>query len=170
MSDNDPEQITSELRKASDRQAVADPIHRFLPMLDEKTLNEDAAQILHEDISLATLDGSVRGRDGVIAGVRLNEFVRTHHVLSNVLVTVDADRAQARANLIVTYAPESTDENARVALGNGGRLVTHLMRGERDRFETVRTHDGWRISSINMLPVWTSEPVPAGARFIGVPS
>jgi hypothetical protein len=70
-------------------------------------------------------------------------------VITNVLVDLDGDRATARANLIVTFAPRADAPES------------HFVIGERYRFEALRTSQGWRLSRIEASPVWTSGSRPA---------
>ena len=58
----------------------------------------------------------------------------TQHLITNVLVDLDGDRATAGANLLVHF-PDAT-------------------LGERYAFEAARRDDGWRLTRIVVEPRW----------------
>jgi hypothetical protein len=136
------------MQELVDRVAITDLISRLGLWLDEKRFDE-ARSVLTEDVTVSTPGGSSEGVDAVADQARRNHEVdRTHHVITNVLVELDGDRATAGANLVVTFAdgPDS--------------LRTH---GERYRFEALRTPAGWRLARIQVTPVWTTGAIPARA-------
>ena len=125
-----------------DRSEITDLVSRLGLWLDEKRWDE-ARSILTEDATAMTPGGSVAGVDQVTAQARRNHVVPTHHVITNVLIDLDGDRAIVNANLIATFV------NGRDASGPPFQL------GERYRFEAVRTYDGWRLSQVESRPIWT---------------
>jgi hypothetical protein len=136
------------MQELMDRQAIADLISRLGLWLDEKRFDE-ARSVLTEAVTVDTPGGSSQGVDAVAEQARRNHAVdRTQHVITNVLIELEGDRATAGANLVVTFAdgPEP--------------LRTH---GERYRFEALRTPAGWRLSRVQVTPVWTSGAVPTPA-------
>ena len=134
------ESLRREVQALADRQAVADLIDRLGLWLDEKRFAE-ARTILTEDVRVQTPGGTAAGIERVSAQAARNHRERTQHVISNVRVDVDGDRAGAGANLIVTFA--DTD----------GTVRAH---GERYAFDAVRGPDGWRLASIRVAPVWAT--------------
>jgi hypothetical protein len=127
------------LQELTDRQAVVDLVDGLGLWLDEKRFGE-ARDLLSEDVRVRTPGGVAKGIEQVAAQAARNHAVPTQHVITNVRVTLDGDRATAGANLVVTFA--------------GERLRTL---GERYAFEARRTADGWRLSSIQVEPVWVKE-------------
>jgi 3-phenylpropionate/cinnamic acid dioxygenase small subunit len=119
---------------------VTDLIDRLGLWLDEKRFAE-APSILAADVRVQTPGGTAAGIERVAAQAARNHLQRTQHVISNVRVDVDGDRAAAGANLIVTFA------------GEDGAI---RAQGERYAFEAVRGPDGWRLASIQVAPVWTT--------------
>jgi SnoaL-like domain len=122
-----------------DRQAVVDLVDGLGLWLDEKRFGE-ARELLTEDVRVQTPGGVAEGIERVAAQAARNHAVPTQHVITNVRVALDGDRATAGANLVVTFA--------------GERLRTL---GERYAFEAVRRPEGWRLSSIRVEPIWVKE-------------
>jgi SnoaL-like domain len=92
------------------------------------------------------------GVDRVAEQARRNHVVPTHHVITNVLIDLDGDRATVAANLILTF----------IGGGDGSGPLTQI--GERYRFGAARTSDGWRFSRVEASPIWSvrSTPLPSG--------
>ena len=66
-------------------------------MLDEKRYHE-AQSIFSDDVRVQTAGGTARGPEAAVEQARRNHTVRTQHVISGVLINLDDDRAEARAN------------------------------------------------------------------------
>jgi SnoaL-like domain len=132
------------LKDLTDRQAITDLVSRLALWLDERR-SEDPGDILTEDVTVATAGGSAQGIDRVAEQARRTHDVEgLQHVITNVLIDLDGDRASVRANLIVTFVPSADAPQA------------HTTRGERYRFEAVRTGVGWRLSRVAVDPIWTT--------------
>lgn len=151
---------TDQLQRLDDRQAITDLIARLGLMLDEKRFDETAS-ILADDVTVKTPGGSAQGIEAVAAQARRNHIVRTQHVISGVLIQLDGDRAQARANLIATFAP---DPGSRLMINGEEQRDSYLSLGEVYRFGAVRTQAGWRLSQIETEPLWSSRRLSGGAR------
>ena len=104
---------------------------------------------------------ATRSAEAVAAQARRNHTVRTQHVITNMLIELDGDRAQARANLIATFAP---DPGSRLQINGEVQRASYLTLGEVYRFGAVRTDHGWRLSRIETEPLWSSQPLSGGAR------
>ena len=122
------------LQQLDDRQAVTDLVSRLGLWLDGDTTLEQARAILDPEVTVSTPGGTARGIDAVVAQARRNHGVPTQHVITNVLVDLDGDRATAGANLIVTF-PDAT-------------------LGERYAFAAVRGDEGWRLTRIDVTLLW----------------
>jgi SnoaL-like protein len=120
----------------NDRQDITDLISRLGRWLDDKQFG-DARAVLTEDVTVRTPGGQAEGIDRVVAQASRNHQVPTQHLITNVLVDLDGDAATATANLLVTFAGETLDQQ-----------------GERYRFGAARTPDGWRLSRIEVTPIW----------------
>ena len=129
---------TEIVQQLADRQAITDLVMRLARMLDEKRF-DDAPAILADDATVRTPGGTAGGRAAVVEQARRNHTVRTQHVITNLLIDLDGDRAEAGANLLVTFAPTAGETT---------------MLGERYRFEAVREPVGWRLSTIEVETLW----------------
>jgi hypothetical protein len=145
--------LTEQIQELSDRQAIADLITRLGRMLDDKTF-DDTEAILADEVTVHTPGGRARGRDAVVAQARRNHTVRTQHVITDVLIELEGDRAHASANLIATFAPDGPD--SRLTINGSEQAESTLMLGERYRFKAARGASGWRLTSIEVAPVWST--------------
>ena len=126
----------TDLQQLLDRQAVTDLVSRLGLWLDGDTTLDQARAILDEAVTVATPGGTAQGIERVVLQARRNHDVPTQHVITNVLVDLDGDRAAAGANLIVNF-PDAT-------------------LGERYAFAATRGDDGWRLTRIEVTPIWRS--------------
>jgi hypothetical protein len=138
----------------SDRQAISDLIARLGWMLDDKRF-ENAPSILAEDVSVQTGGGSASGRDAVVAQASRTHTVTTQHVLTDVAIELDGDHATARANAIITFAPDGP--GYRLTINDAEQDDPYLTLGEVYRFEASRTDDGWRLTRIEVRRSWSSK-------------
>jgi 3-phenylpropionate/cinnamic acid dioxygenase small subunit len=133
---------TTLLHDLTDRHEITDLVSRLGLWLDEGRFDE-APSILIDDVTVDTPGGHAEGIEHVIAQARRNhQHDHLQHVITNVLIDLDGDRATVRANLVVTFADDAVTS----------------QQGERYRFEAVRTPDGWRLSRIEVVQVWKVEP------------
>ena len=125
----------ADLQTLIDRQEITDLVSRLGLWIDEKRFDQ-TDDLFTDDISVRTLGGEAQGVERVAAQAARNHTTDTQHVITNVLVDLDGDRATAGANLVVTF--------------NEPRRTL----GERYRFEAVREPVGWRLSAIAVEAVW----------------
>ncbi len=111
-----------------DRQDITDLISRLGLWLDGETTLDEARAILAEDIAVSTPGGTQQGIERAVEQARRTHQVKTQHLIANVLIDLDGDRATAGANAIITF-PDN-------------------VQNERYAFETARTPDGWRLTRI----------------------
>ena len=122
----------------NDREHITDLISRLGRWLDDKRF-DDARSVLTEDVTVSTPGGQAEGLERVVAQASRNHQVPTQHLITNVLLDIDGDTAAATANLLVTFAGDTPDQQ-----------------GERYRFDAARTPDGWRLRRIEVTPIWRS--------------
>jgi hypothetical protein len=136
----------------SDRADIADLLVRQGRWLDERGF-ADAAAIFTSDAAVHTQSGQSRGLDALRAQAQRvhARFAAIQHVITDVLIDIDGDRATVSANLIATFVRD----NAQPA--------PTLTVGERYRLEAARTPDGWRFSRVDVTPVWRSGDLPGSA-------
>jgi hypothetical protein len=162
MSTVDLVALNDRLQQLDDRQAVGDLITRLGRMLDER-LYDEARTIVADDVTVHTPGGFARGAAAVVEQAKRNHTVRTQHVITDVLVDVRGNRAHARANLIVTFVPDSDQPDSRLMIGGVEQAQSRLMIGERYDFDAVRGDAGWRLASIEVVRLWSTLELPTGA-------
>jgi hypothetical protein len=129
------------MQELIDRQEIADLISRLGQMLDQKSF-DNATSVLTEDIVVATSGGESRGLARVIDQAERNHRGVTQHVITNILIDLHGDRAEAGANLIATFWPDPRRPDGTFAVR------------DRYRFEAIRTDAGWRLDRIEAGPQW----------------
>ena len=132
-------------QELTDRAELADLLARHGLWMDEERFDPaTAAEIFTPDATVRTQSGQSQGLEALAAhGRRVHaNYSATQHITTNVLIALDGDRATLRANLLATFVHDSPDNTSSI--------------GERYRFEAVRTPAGWRFSSVQVIPVWTS--------------
>lgn len=151
--DTDRTRFERQLVELADRAELTDLVARLARWLDERAGQPRA--IFTGDASADTPGGRVQGIDRVVEqAIRNHTPDRRHqHLLTNVLVELDGDRAAVGANMLVSFAPNT------VTPGVTAPGVTYQL-GGRYRFEATRTPDGWRLSRVSMRPLWSSGSPP----------
>jgi hypothetical protein len=131
------------VRELVDRHELAELVHRLGTALDDGRF-EELRTIFVPDATARTPGGTAEGLDAMIAQAARNHSPDEHiqHVISDVLIDLDGDRASLRAKLVVTFSD---------AAGSPG---LHTWMGERYRFDAGRTAQGWRLTSVATSPVW----------------
>jgi 3-phenylpropionate/cinnamic acid dioxygenase small subunit len=125
---------------SSDREQIGDLLVRYATALDTRDwglldccFTEDAVA------DYGPLGGRNEGREAIRGAVAiLAGFDRTHHLLGNITISIDADEAQTTCYLQAQHVIDGD------LLTIGG--VYH------DR--VVRTDAGWRIAHRQLEPVW----------------
>lgn len=138
-----------------DRMEVTDVFYRYGRAIDRCSVDhsEEAfaflAECLTEDVVVDYgVGGRHVGRENWLNFVKQTaaRMGRTLHLYTNVLVTVQGDRAQASCNVQATHVWEEAG-GPRFLLAGG-------------MFENVftRTADGWRISQIDLHAFFNNDP------------
>jgi len=141
------------LQRLADRSEIAELVNRLGTVLDEGRFDE-MRSLLVEDATARTPGGQAEGREALVAQASRNHRPEQpiQHLITNLTVVLDGDRASARANLVVHFGPAGGGSTA------AGTLAppVELTLGEVYRFGLVRTPEGWRFERIETTPVWTS--------------
>jgi hypothetical protein len=136
----------SQLRELLDRNQITALVDRLGRALDEGRF-DDFRTIYTADATAKTPGGQAEGRDALIAQASRNhtDDKRIQHFIGNVMIDLNGDAAQVRANLIATFAPAEP------------KTVAEPMYtlGEVYRFDAVRTDEGWRLSRVETTPLWS---------------
>jgi 3-phenylpropionate/cinnamic acid dioxygenase small subunit len=158
----DAELNQQQLRQLADRNEITNLVYRLGAFLDDRRF-DDMRSLLVEDATVRTPGGTAEGREALVAQATRNHHPDepTQHLITNVLVDLDGNRAEVRANLVVNFAaPTSSDQ----PLPAPPRKYTL---GETYHFDVVRTTKGWRFSRIEATPVWIA---PLSAAFLAAAS
>lgn len=151
--------VDADVQELVDRNEISDLVYRLGVSLDEGRFDE-MRSLLVEEATARTPGGTAEGREAVIAQARRNHRrdERIQHVTTNLLIELDGDRAQVRANLVVHFArPADTRES-------GLAPPVQFTLGEVYRFEAVRTSRVWRFSRVETSPVWVSGSLEPARR------
>jgi 3-phenylpropionate/cinnamic acid dioxygenase small subunit len=133
------------LKEVLDREAISDLIHRFGVVLDDQRF-DDLQSVFAEDATITTPGGRAQGLDAIVAQATRNHTpeLRTQHLVTDLVVDLDGERARARANYLAVFATGSGDPAP----------SPRFQIGSVYRFELVRTTGGWRLHTMEMLPTW----------------
>jgi hypothetical protein len=149
------------LQQLADRSEIAELVNRLGVVLDEGRFAELGTLVV-EDATASTPGGRAEGREAVVAQASRNHRPEQpiQHLITNLLVDIDGDRASARANLVVHFGPADGDS---APAGPPDRRPARppappveFTIGEVYHFGLVRTPEGWRFERIETTPVWTS--------------
>ena len=145
------------LQQLSDRAEIIDLVARLGACLDEARF-DDMSGLLVEEATVRTPGGEAEGRAAVVAQAARNHPAeqRSQHVITNVLVDLDGDRATARANLVVHISVAGD----RPAIATAPVPAPRAGLGEVYHFGLARTPAGWRFTRVEIDPVWLSGIVP----------
>lgn len=150
--------VEATLQQLVERNQITDLVHRLGVALDEGHF-DDLRSLLAEEVIVQTPGGTAEGQDAVVAQASRNHRPEqpSQHVITDVLIDIDGDRAEVRANLVGAFGPlAGTTDPAKPR-----ELPVEYTTGQVYRFEPVRTPGGWRFSRIGTTVLWTSgTPIP----------
>lgn len=126
------------LRDLLDRDELTRLVSRLGRWLDAGAPG-DASAVFTPEVTVSTPGGQSQGLEAVVAQAKRNHDVPTQHFVTNPLIALDGDGATIGANLLVTFARTAAEPE---------------LMGERYAFDAVRTADGWRISRVEVAPLW----------------
>jgi hypothetical protein len=143
---------SAELNKAvqelADRAEIIDLESRRSRYADEKRFDE-LGDVFADDVVSLYRNGKLRleGLDAVREQGRqtLSQFDRVQHVMTNILVDVNGDIANIRANVIATHVYDGDDPTG-VWVVKG--VYIH---------QAKRTPKGWRLSQTRLDRIWEQD-------------
>ncbi len=151
-----PDTYDADWRALADRLQIDQQISTLGRCLDERDF-EGLRDLFTPDATVTTPGGTATGHDALVdqARRRHSRDDGIQHLITNLLVDQDGDRASVRANLVVSFATSGvTDPHP-------------FLLGEVYRFELQRTAQGWRITALASTPVWSAnrpEGLPIGPQ------
>ncbi|CAO5152024.1 SnoaL-like domain-containing protein [Frankia sp. AiPs1] len=135
------------LRDITDRAELASLVSQLGRWLDTGDDKEGRA-IFHEDAIIHSARGGATGIDDILDYSRRtsDDNENSQHLITDVLVELDGDRATMTANELVAYFPSR-------------QVFPPLLRlvGLRFAFQALRTQDGWRLTRVEVTPLWRQE-------------
>ncbi|WP_219417792.1 nuclear transport factor 2 family protein [Pseudonocardia nigra] len=137
-------------RNLTDRCEIDQLVQRLAACLDDGRY-EDLRGIFTADATARTPGGLAEGIDALVTqAARIHSTKSaTQHLLGAALIDLGADTAAVRANALVTMVDRGPDRRPALQMGEVYRL------GAR------RTPEGWRLTSVETVPLWAEGNVPA---------
>jgi hypothetical protein len=127
-----------------DKFLIEEHISNLGRCLDEREF--DALRSLFtRDAIVTTPGGTAAGHDAIVdqARDRHSPDDGIQHIITNMLVELNRDRASVRANLLACFAH------------SGATDAAPFLLGEVYRFDLQRATEGWRITGLRSTPVWS---------------
>jgi ketosteroid isomerase-like protein len=123
----------------ADRAELADLVARHSLWIDESRYDE-TGRLFTEDVVVTSRGGQARGPEALIAAARSahDQYPRTMHSKSNLVIEVDGDVASVRAHDLAVYVLDDRTEAVAAAVHHYGAR---------------RTQDGWRFDRLDVTPV-----------------
>ncbi|TCC11713.1 nuclear transport factor 2 family protein [Kribbella soli] len=127
------------IRELADRSELADLVARHSLWIDEHRYDE-SDRLFTEDIEVTSLRGAAHGLEALVALVRKghDDFARTVHNKSNLVIEIDGDTATVRAHDLAVFVID--DKQEAIAAG-----IHH--------YRARRTEKGWRFDRLEVVPV-----------------
>lgn len=135
----------TDIRELFDRSDLADLVARHSLWIDERRYDE-TDQLFTEDVIVTSLRGEARGIEALIALVRKghDDYTRTLHNKSNIVIELDGDTATVRAHDIAVFTIDEKTE----AIAAG---IHH--------YKARRTPAGWRFNHLEVTPIALTTPL-----------
>ena len=133
-----------------DRAAITDLITGLGRLLDESRF-EDVHLVFDTSAVLPGPRGTFTGLSEIRAFFEAgaDPAVRTQHLYTDVLIDVEGDQATASANAVTAFFPA----------GLPGPAPAHRLVGLTSRFAARRGPEGWRLTRVEVTPLW-QQPAP----------
>jgi hypothetical protein len=140
--------VEEQLRRLSDRVAVAELLDRYAKLFDERNFDEALPALVTPDAHIELPPGEHWGAEGMDAfhAETMTPFGPTQHIFASHLIDLDGDRARFRANAHITHVL--------LPIGSDGDPDNLFVVGAVLTGEAIRTPDGWRIHKAVLDAVW----------------
>jgi len=127
------------IRQLADRAELTDLVNRHSLWIDEARYDE-SDRLFTEDVVVESLRGQAVGIEALVGLARKghDNYVRTSHNKSNLVIEIDGDTATVRAHDIAVFV---LDEN------------TEAFAAAVHHYTARRTEDGWRFNHLGITPV-----------------
>jgi hypothetical protein len=134
-----------EIRELVDRSELADLVARHSLWIDEQRYDE-TDQLFTEDVVVKSLRGEARGIEALLALVRKghDDYVRTLHNKSNLVIEVDNDTATVLAHDIAVFVLNDKTEAIAASIHH---------------YQARRTTNGWRFNRLEVTPLALTGPL-----------
>ncbi len=147
---------TTLLQELADRTAIQDTLIRYSTALDTRNFKL-LEEVFTEDAFIDySSSGGVQGNWKDLKDwlqQTLSRFSSWQHLLSNMVITIEGDKATARTDV---YNPLAyTDEEGKMQVMHAGAYY-------KDRL--IRTSAGWRISERRLELVWLEGTMPSESK------
>ena len=131
------------VRELADRSELTDLVSRHSLWIDEHRYDE-SDRLFTEDVEVTSRRGTAHGLEALVALVRKghDDYARTVHNKSNLVIEVQGDTATVRAHDTAVYVLSDKTEAIAAAV--------HLYRAR-------RTEKGWRFDRLEVVPVALTE-------------
>jgi hypothetical protein len=133
----------TQMRDLADRAELADLVARHSLWIDEARYDQ-TGRLFTEDIVVTSRRGEARGPEALIAAARSahDQYPRTMHSKSNLVIELDGDVASVQASDLAVYLLDDKTEAIAAAVHHYGAR---------------RTQDGWRFDRLDVTPVALTE-------------
>ncbi|MGW6197522.1 nuclear transport factor 2 family protein [Kribbella sp. NPDC055110] len=133
------------LRELADRSELADLVYRHSLWIDERRYDE-SDRLFTEDVVLRSRRGEVEGIQALVdtARERHDDYVRTLHNKSNLVIEIQGETATVRAHDTAVYVLDDKTEAIAAAIHH---------------YRARRTEKGWRFDQLEVSPVALTAPL-----------
>ena len=127
------------IRELADRSELADLVSRHSLWIDEHRY-EESDRLFTEDVVVKSRGGQAVGIEAIVDMVRArhDDYARTLHNKSNLVIEVSGETATVRAHDIAVYVLDDKTEAIAAAVHHYGAR---------------RTENGWRFDRLEVSPV-----------------
>lgn len=137
--------MTDLLRDLADRSELSELVARHSLWIDERRYDQ-TGRLFTDDVVVKSLRGEAHGTEALIelARRRHDNYARTLHNKSNLVIEIDGDTATVRAHDLAVYVLDDKTEAIAAAIHH---------------YRARRTDNGWRFNHLEVTPVTLTAPL-----------